>query len=290
MITDAEMGRVTVYTLTAAMGPNTTTLFNTDILTPFSTKIKCTLATCDIALSLYDYRPSIAVNLLFLLLFAITGFMHVTQLLFWPKSTFFAGAIAVGCFIELLGYLLRIVSNENPFALAPYFTQFIALTIAPAFFSAAIYSCLGDIIKSLGPQLSRLRPEIYSKVFVGSDLISLVFQGVGGLTTLGQLLNGGSGQAGIDIILVGLVYQIISLIAFIYLGVEFGMRLKKFNESEGKTIFGPGSGQLQIFFVFFCLSVFCLFIRCIYRFFELAGGLQGELLHDEILFIFLEGM
>lgn len=172
--------------------------------------------------------------------------------------------------------------------------QFIGLTIAPAFFSASIYTTLGEITKSLGPQFSRLRPEIYTKVFVSSDVASLILQGSGGLTTLGLLLTGHDDKSmyGIDIMLVGLGYQILSLMAFIYLAGEFAWRLSKWNKERGETIFNPrkGEGRLQIFLVFFCLSIFCMFARCCYRCAELSGGLEGPLLHDEIMFIFLEGM
>lgn len=268
---------------------NVSSIFNTNLLTPFKTRLECTLSTCSIELSLYDYRPSIAVNLLFIVIFSITGFIHLVQLLFWPK-TFFSCAIAVGCGVEVAGYLARIISNKNPFGLAQYFVQFIGLTIAPAFFSASIYGCLGEIINSLGPEFSRLRPEIYTKVFVSSDAVSLLLQGSGGLAALGLLLSGRSGQNGIDIMLIGLGYQILSLIIFIYLGAEFAWKLNNSNKRKGKTIFKPGQTGLQIFLVFFCLSVFCLFARCCYRCAELSGGLEGELLHDETMFIFLEGM
>ncbi|KAI9742838.1 MAG: hypothetical protein M1818_003567 [Claussenomyces sp. TS43310] len=270
---------------------NVSASFNTNMLTPFKTRLQCKLSTCSIDLSLYDYRPSIAINLLFIVLFSITGFIHLTQLLFWPK-TFFSCAIAIGCVVEIAGYIARIVSNPNPFGLAQYFIQFIGLTIAPAFFSASIYTCLGEITNSLGPQFSRLRPEIYAKVFVLSDLASLLIQGSGGLAALGLLLGGKSGQAGINVMLIGLGYQIISLMAFIYLAAEFAWRLSQWNKERGETVFGPGKSEtrLQIFLVFFCLSVFCLFARCCYRCAELSGGLEGPLLHDEVMFIFLEGM
>lgn len=275
------------------MTSNGTHVLNSNPLTPFKDRFQCTLQTCSVSISLYDYRPSIAVNLLFIVLFSIAGFIHITQLLFWPK-TFFSCAIAIGCCLEVVGYITRILGNHNPFSLGPYFVQFIGLTIAPAFFSASIYTTLGEITKSLGPQFSRLRPEIYTKTFVLSDVASLVLQGSGGLATLGLLLAGQDSKShyGINIMLVGLGYQILSLIAFIYLAGEFAWRLSQWNKINSKTIFSPGHGEgrLQLFLVFFCLSVFCMFARCCYRCAELSGGLEGDLLHDEITFIFLEGM
>ncbi|KAI9826780.1 MAG: hypothetical protein M1819_007251 [Sarea resinae] len=264
---------------------------NSNMSTPFKTRIHCHLSTCAVKLSLYDYRPSIAINLLFIVLFSLTGFIHLSQLMFWPKR-FFSCAIGVGCVVEVIGYIGRIMSNHNPFSISNYFIQFIGLTVAPAFFSASIYVCLGEITNSLGPQFSRLKPETYSKIFVCSDLGSLVLQGTGGLIALFLLLSGKSGQPGIDLMLVGLGYQILSLIVFIFLALEFAWKLSQWNKARGETIFIPGRSEarLQIFLVFFCLSIFCLFARCIYRCAELSGGLEGPMLHDETMFIFLEGM
>ena len=50
------------------------------------------------------------------------------------------------------------------------------------------------------------------------------------------------------------------------------------------------SGRFKIFVAFLSLAILLIFIRCIYRIDELSDGYSGPLIHDEGLFIGLEGV
>lgn len=49
-----------------------------------------------------------------------------------------------------------------------------SLILAPCFFSCMVYGCLGMLIRALGPEYSRLRPNWYLWVFCTADLIAIV--------------------------------------------------------------------------------------------------------------------
>jgi hypothetical protein len=56
----------------------------------------------------------------------------------------------------------------------------IPLTLAPALLTAGIYLCLGRVITVIGSENSRLKPKMYTYIFIGCDVLSLVLQGTGG--------------------------------------------------------------------------------------------------------------
>ena len=100
----------------------------------------------------------------------------------------------------------------------------VTLTIAPAFFAAAIYLCLGRIIVVFGDHVSRFKPRTYTLTFITADVLSLVFQAAGG-----ALASAANDQAnldkGVNVMLAGLGLQVASLTLFIILAGEFAWRV-----------------------------------------------------------------
>ena len=101
----------------------------------------CTLATCHISQSIYKYRPSVVANAVLLSLFAISLIAHVGQGIFWRHRAF-GIVMFFGCLAEVIGYVGRLISWHNPFSQTGFLTQICCLTIAPAFFAAAIYTSI----------------------------------------------------------------------------------------------------------------------------------------------------
>jgi 4-amino-4-deoxy-L-arabinose transferase-like glycosyltransferase len=105
-------------------------------------------------------------------------------------------------------------------------SQFICITIAPAFLTASIYLCLARIIIAHGEQYSRLRPRTYSLLFVGFDLLSLVLQAAGGaLAALADTAP--DADRGVNIMIAGLALQVFSLLVFMALWGDFAWRAHK---------------------------------------------------------------
>ena len=74
----------------------------------------CTFATCDIQDSYYRYRPSLAVNAVFVAIFAISLSMYVAQGMLSKRFIGFSIAMVIGTFGETLGYVGRIMMHNNP--------------------------------------------------------------------------------------------------------------------------------------------------------------------------------
>lgn len=104
-------------------------------------KNDCTLDTCPLTDSVYQYRPSLAANVVMLVLFAVTLVAHVVQGWIWRQRVF-GILMFFGCLTEVIGYVGRIISWDNPFSQTGFLSAVVCLTMAPAFYSAAIYLCI----------------------------------------------------------------------------------------------------------------------------------------------------
>ena len=76
----------------------------------------CTLDTCPIEDSYYDYRPSLAANATFLAIFSLALLCFLLQGFRSRKFLAFTIAVAGGCILEILGYIGRLMSHANPFS------------------------------------------------------------------------------------------------------------------------------------------------------------------------------
>jgi hypothetical protein len=106
------------------------------------------------------------------------------------------------------------------------FSQLVGLTIGPAFLSAAIYLCLGRIIVVYGQHISRLKPRSYTIIFMTCDGISLILQSAGGaITSMADTQK--DKDLGVNIMIAGLISQVISLTVFAGLCADFMMQVRK---------------------------------------------------------------
>ena len=107
----------------------------------FGPKSNCTLELCDLEWSVYQYRPSLPANILFLVLFAAALVLHMYLGFRWRSWWFMAFMIA-GCVSEMIGYAGRIKMYDNPFAFPAFMIQIVFITGAPVYYTAAIYLTL----------------------------------------------------------------------------------------------------------------------------------------------------
>jgi RTA1 like protein len=107
----------------------------------------------------------------------------------------------------------------------------ICLTIGPAFFTACIYLCLSRVITVIGSEHSRLHPRTYTKVFIGCDLLALILQAVGGALA-STAKDHAHSKTGTNVMIAGLVSQVISIFLFLGLWLDFALRVRKARRSE----------------------------------------------------------
>jgi hypothetical protein len=76
-----------------------------------------------------------------------------------------------------------------------------------------------------GKGVSRIAPHHYVIIFIGSDFVALLLQGAGG-GIAATATSRSAGNAGRYIMIAGLCSQVLSLLVFIALCMEFYLRLR----------------------------------------------------------------
>ncbi|RMZ68320.1 sphingoid long-chain base transporter RSB1 [Pyrenophora seminiperda CCB06] len=200
-------------------------------------------------------------------------------------------AISLGCLCEVLGYVGRIMMNDNPFDEPGFQMQICCLIIAPAFISAGIYVTLKKMVLTFGESWSRLRPAMYTYMFIVGDLVSLVLQGAGGGLAASSDFGSELQDEGTDVMIAGVVFQVFTLTVFGLLLAEYAFRTYRHRDElspEARSLLR--SWRFRFFAFAIVLAFTTIFTRCVYRVPELTGGWRSELMREELEFILLEGV
>jgi hypothetical protein len=84
------------------------------------------------------------------------------------------------CIVETIGFVGRILSKNDIWALGPFIMQSLLILVAPALFAASIYIILGRVILMVdGERYSLIRQKWLTKTFVAGDVLSFMMQGSG---------------------------------------------------------------------------------------------------------------
>lgn len=287
---------------------------NYNILSDF-----CTPETCCLKQGQLEYIPSLAGNAIYAAFFAIIILPNL-WLGIRSKTWSFMTWLVLGLIGELVGYIGRIQLYNNIFDFNAFLTYLIPLTIAPAFITASIYLCLARIIYIVDPSLqyTRLKPMTYTKIFVTIDIICLVLQGAGGGLAATAKTHS-AGQTGVNVMIAGLAFQVISLVLFSIICLDFAWRLRngttasqawgsrksaiayeKSSAAATSTGVEPSNTLLNLdsirrtkMFQGFCWSIgiatTLIFVRSSYRLAELKDGFGSALFNDQTLFMIFEG-
>ncbi|OJJ40068.1 hypothetical protein ASPWEDRAFT_100378 [Aspergillus wentii DTO 134E9] len=257
--------------------------------------MECTHVTpeCPVENSTYGYYPNLGGNVFFTVFFGLCG---VTQLGLgaYFRSWTMAIALVVGALLEMAGYIGRVLMHSNPWNQGAFKLQIVCLILAPTFIAASIYLTLKHIILYLGPEHSRLKPKLFTWIFIGCDIGSLVLQAAGG----GVAAAAGSTQQtllkiGDDIIIAGIAFQVGTMTICGLLGLEFFIRVYRRGPGtpdEKSLENGYQTKSIKTIIIAEVITYFTVLIRCIYRIPEMAGGWGNPLMQKEDEFLVLDGM
>ncbi|WVQ79504.1 hypothetical protein IAT38_001603 [Cryptococcus sp. DSM 104549] len=174
--------------------------------------------------SSYGYIPTAWVCIAFTAAFSVIGVVHILQAIRYKYWIVFA-SLSIGTALEIMGWAARYWSSQNVLARDAFLMQIVALIIAPVFLSAWCYTILGLGINALGPQFSLLRPKLYLAIFISCDIISLILQAVGGGWAASA--DGPVPKTPTNIMVIGIVFQLASMIVFSLLTLDFLLRASR---------------------------------------------------------------
>nr|QCC62997.1 hypothetical protein [Phoma sp.] len=248
---------------------------------------RCTLDTCCLAQSSFLYRPSWGGNLFFIIYFAI---LCLPQL--WLgiryRQTGFAIGMLIGLVLEVVGYAGRVMLHTDPFNGNAFLIYLICLTIGPVFITASIYLSIARIITLYGRELSYFKPRTIAMAFMTSDFISLVLQAAGG--AIANSFTGPTRQTGTNIMVAGLLLQVVSLMVFLLYLSYFWLQCRRGSlDMDRAKIACRERGLFRVFLISLLIATVAILVRSTYRVAELWQGFSGELWNNERDFMILDG-
>jgi hypothetical protein len=181
--------------------------------------------------------------------------------------------------VEVLGWTARTWSSQCPYNRDAFLMQTTTLVIAPTAFAGAAYVILGRLIVQLGPRSSKLKARTFIIAFVACDLVSLIVQAVGGsIASAATNKIGGDTRPGTNIMVAGIVFQLVSMTIFVGLLIDFMIRCHSY-------LADSLTGAQRRVIAAMVLSVLFIYTRSVYRTIELQEGWTGYLITHEKFFI-----
>ncbi|KNE97504.1 hypothetical protein PSTG_09192 [Puccinia striiformis f. sp. tritici PST-78] len=193
-------------------------------------------------------------------------------------------------YLECIGFVGRALLTDelqlHGWQLDIYILETLLLLLAPAFFAGSIYMTLTRIVRLTNGQKHSLLPaEWLTKIFVAGDAIAFVLQAVGGgLNAAARTLEEES--RGRDLIIAGLIVQLITFCLFIILAVIFYVRMNQAPTTTSGTLNTTWKRHLILLVV----SCFLILFRSIFRLAEYILGSDGPLMEREIFTILLDSV
>lgn len=176
-----------------------------------------------------------------------------------------------------MGYGSRVVAHYNLNAVIPYAMQSIFILLAPILFAASVYMYLGRIIFAVhGEEYCIVRARWLTKIFVCGDIFCFLVQGSGG-----GLMSSSKTDArlklGEDVILAGLVLQILIFFLFVIVATVFHVRMRSEAMSGGAETTLPWERLLVGLYVVSLLITIRNAVRCV----EYGMGSKGYFFEHE---------
>ena len=226
----------------------------------------CTEVTpqCPVSATTYGYRPNMGGNIFFCVVF---GLCTIAQLVLGSMHRLkgFTFAVTVGCFGECVGYAGRLIMHNNPWSQTGFKIQIVCLILSPSFLAAGIYLTIKHLVLHYGSQYSRLKPILYTWIFICADATSILIQAAGGGIASGETIK--LVDIGNDIMITGICIQVVTMFVCGLLAADFFFRrLRQRRSQDPSQLDQPRSTTGFKFYV--CasgLAFTTIFIRSVYR-------------------------
>lgn len=181
--------------------------------------------------------------------------------------------------------------HTNPWDGNGFDIQICCLIISPAFIAAGIYLNLKHIVLEVGPSFSRIRPKYYTWIFILCDFLSLVLQGAGGGIAATAIAGSSAQSTGNDLMMAGIVWQVITLLVFGVLVSDYAFRTSKnrANLTPSATAL-MSTLRFKLLIASLTLAFVTVFTRCVFRIGEMARGWANPIMRSQADFIALDGV
>ncbi|RDA90728.1 hypothetical protein CP533_4043 [Ophiocordyceps camponoti-saundersi (nom. inval.)] len=247
---------------------------------------------------LYQYRIDVAPNAIFLVIFCVSLLWYGAVLFRTRRGLAFSLAMMAGLLCEIMSYSGRIASFQNQWNLVAFVIEEIFIGLGPTFMAAGLYLCLGNIVAAFGAENSRIPQNYYTRIFIPGDLLALTFQAAGGAATAKNVLSGQPSETSNRVLIVGLVFQLVTLTGFITASIDFAFRAHRRWKAVGQAAFTQHPAYVRLrktmrfrgFVAALTLATACILWRSIFHLIELSEPIPGPIRGNQGLFIAFEGV
>ncbi|PNP45951.1 hypothetical protein THARTR1_10877 [Trichoderma harzianum] len=126
--------------------------------------------------SMWQFSPSLGASITFLVLFFLTTAVHLGQAIYYKQK--YCWVIIMSGIWQVLTYIFRTVSIQQPDSFNYYATWFILILIAPLWTNAFVYMVFGRMVWNYTDdrRVWRVKAQHFGFVFVLLDIVSFVIQ------------------------------------------------------------------------------------------------------------------
>ncbi|KIX08558.1 uncharacterized protein Z518_03214 [Rhinocladiella mackenziei CBS 650.93] len=221
----------------------------------------------------YHYIPSLVSAVIACIIFLLLSLAHLWRMV--KNKTWFMTALIVGGFFEFIGFAARGYGHDNYTEKTPFIVQTVLILVAPSLFAATIYMILSRVIRAIrAEKYSMVRVTWLTKIFVVGDVLCFFVQAAGGSILAGSTDHADLGK---NVVLLGLILQILLFGFFIVTTVVFHTRLRKAPSQAACRAEIPWEKMLTVLYAASGLIMF----RNIYRVIEYGIGVDGYLYTHE---------
>lgn len=244
------------------------------------------------------YAPSLAPTWIFFAAFVILTLVFFFQSFQFPTWRYYALIVALGCALESLGYIARLLLHYDPFSKHGFEMSLALFSLAPAFFAAAIYMLFAELIKTFSRSLSILGPDRYTQMFVASEALSIILQIAGGAAAA-AVSTRDAGKSANRVLVTGLVLQLVTFLVFGVVATYYLVRIiqKRDQVDRNGIRYVPvpsmalwSQGRFKRFLLSTTAAYMLILLRCCYRVHAFKAGWGNSVLRNEGLFTALESM
>ncbi|PTB46508.1 hypothetical protein M441DRAFT_63786 [Trichoderma asperellum CBS 433.97] len=242
----------------------------------------------DASFSYYKYVPSLAAAGIFTGFFFLAFAGHSFRMI--KARAWFLSPLVIGCLFEVLGFAGRAVSaNQEPgcWTQPPYLVQTLFILLAPALFAASVYMTLGRIIEVVdGEKYAIIKRRWLTKIFVCGDIVCFLLLGGGGGMLASAKTNKSAFDLGNNIIIGGLVLQLLWFGLFVVITLLFHRRMML---SPTARSYQPDIKWRSYLHALYVASALII-VRNIFRLIEYCQGSNGYLMTTEVFVYCLDAL
>ncbi|KAK2593703.1 hypothetical protein QQS21_008611 [Conoideocrella luteorostrata] len=246
-------------------------------------------SSCPVSGGFYRYNPSVGGNALFLAVYALVV-PCIIYLGARSRTALFSGLLTIGLASEVLGFVGRVLLHQSLDNPGYFILSLLGTVLGPSLFSASIFVVFPHVLNLYGERLSPFKPMLAElllytliAVAIGVEVVGAVF--------VPYVFNGVAIKRSASIIAGGLAVQAAALLisAVVYFSlVSAVISGRAVPDDKHSAVFG--APQFKRFLRGVEFSTALLLANSIYRVFEFAGGVDGDLFQNEVAFMVMDGV